>query len=43
MEDAKGKARIVRPDRMQLQWDIVDLEGRLPSDHAARIVWAFVE
>ena len=43
MEPAKGKARIVRPDRGQLQWDLVDLEAWLPSDHPARVVWAFVE
>jgi transposase len=36
-------ARVVRPDRRQLRWDMVDLEGLLPADHRARIVWSFVE
>jgi transposase len=36
-------ARVVRPDRQQLRWDMVDLEGLLPADHRARLVWSFVE
>jgi transposase len=36
-------ARVIRPDRSQLQWDIIDLEGLLPADHRARIVWRFVD
>lgn len=38
-----GKPRVLRPDRFQLQWDMLDLEGLLASDHRARMVWAFVE
>lgn len=38
-----GEARIVRADRTQLCWDMIDLEAMLPSDHRARIVWEFVE
>jgi transposase len=38
-----GEARVVRPDRAQLHWDMVDLEAMLPSDHRARVVWEFVE
>ncbi len=38
-----GEARVVRPDRRQLRWDMVDLEGLLPGDHRARLVWSFVE
>jgi transposase len=38
-----GEARVVRPDRRQLRWDMVDLEGLLPADHRARLVWSFVE
>jgi transposase len=38
-----GEARVVRPDRRQLRWDMVDLEGLLPADHRARVVWSFVE
>lgn len=38
-----GQARVVRPDRSQLRWDMVDLESMLTPDHRARMVWAFVE
>ena len=38
-----SEARVVRPDRRQLRWDMVDLEGLLPTEHRARIVWSFVE
>jgi transposase len=38
-----GKARVVRPDRSQTRWDFIDLEGLLPSDHRARVVWSYVE
>ena len=37
------EARVVRPDRRQLRWDMIDLEGLLPVDHRARLVWSFVE
>jgi transposase len=36
-------ARFIRADRQQTRWDMVDLEGLLPSDHRARIVVNFVE
>ena len=38
-----GEARVIRADRQQLRWDMIDLDGLLPSDHRARIVWSFVE
>ena len=38
-----GEARVVRADRSQLHWDMIDLEAMLPSDHRARVVWEFVE
>lgn len=38
-----GGARVVKADRSQLSWDLVDLEAWLPADHRARIVWAFAE
>jgi transposase len=38
-----SEARVVRPDRRQLRWEMVDLEGLLPGDHRARLVWSFVE
>jgi transposase len=36
-------ARFIRADRTQTQWDFVDLEALVPSDHRARIVMSFVE
>src|SRR6204780_3824408 len=41
-ESAMGEARVVRPDRRQLRWDMIDLEGLLAADHRARLVWIFV-
>ena len=38
----RGEARVVRPNRAQLTWDLVDPEDWLPTDHMARLVWAFV-
>lgn len=34
--------RVLRPDRHQLHWDMVDLDSQLPEDHLARAVWGFV-
>ena len=39
----RGAARVVRPNRAQLSWDLIDPEDWLPGDHPARLVWAFVE
>lgn len=39
---ARGKARVVRPNRAQLAWDLVDPEAWLPADDRARLVWDFV-
>src|SRR6266513_3237166 len=36
-------ARFIRADRTQTQWDFVDLEALVPSDHRARSVLSFVE
>ncbi len=38
-----GSARVLRPDRAQIGWDMVDLDALLPADHRARLVWKFVE
>ena len=38
----RGEARVVRPNRSQLTWDLVDPDAWLPTDHLARLVWAFV-
>jgi transposase len=35
--------RVIRPDRRQLYWDMVDLDSQLAEDHRARLVWGFVE
>lgn len=35
--------RLLRPDRRQLNLDVVDLDSQLPEDHMARIVWRYVE
>lgn len=40
---AGSEARVIRPNRSQLRWDMMDLESLLSSDHRARMVWAFVE
>jgi transposase len=34
--------RLLRPERHQVRWDLVDLESQLPPDHRARMVWSFV-
>lgn len=35
--------RVLRPDREQLYWDMIDLESQIEADHLARVVWAFVD
>lgn len=35
-------ARLLRPDRAQLRWDVMDLDTQLAPDHRARMVWDFV-
>jgi hypothetical protein len=35
-------ARVLRPDRHQLRWDMVDLDSQLPPDHRARLVWSYI-
>ena len=43
MSEVHGDARIIKADRSQLSWDLIDLDAWLAADHRARIVWAFVE
>src|SRR5580698_9555604 len=38
-----GKAHVIRPDRSQIRWEMLDLEALLADDHRVRIVWSFVE
>jgi len=41
--EVKREPRVQRPNRAQVELRPVDLEGLLPPDHRARIVWEFVE
>jgi transposase len=41
--DVQAEPRLQRPNRAQVELRPVDLEGLLPADHRARIVWEFVE
>lgn len=36
-------ARVLMPNRLQVELRPSDLESLLPEDHRARIVWAYVE
>lgn len=38
-----GRARVQRPERLQVEWRPLALEDCLPSDHRARVVWRYVE
>jgi transposase len=40
---AGGAARVISPNRAQIELRAVDLESLLPADHPARAVWEFVE
>lgn len=40
--EARPAARVVSPNREQLELRPVDLESLLPADHRARLVWDFV-
>jgi transposase len=40
---AKGPARVLMPNRLQLELRASDLESLLPEGHRARIVWGYVE
>jgi len=37
------EARVVRPERRQLQWVARDLEGAVSQDHPARAIWAMLD
>jgi len=39
----RGRARVIRPNRTQLRWGLVDPEAWLPANHLARLVWAYVQ
>ena len=40
---SENGARVRRPQRDQLYWDMVDLDSQIEPDHPARVVWAFVQ
>jgi hypothetical protein len=40
---AAGVARVLMPNRTQLELRPCDLEALLPEGHRARLVWAWVE
>jgi len=40
---APSPPRLLRPNRQQVELRPADLEGLLPADHRARLVWQFVE
>ena len=41
--EGPGRPRLQRPDRDQVELRPTHLDGLLPADHRARLVWAFVE
>lgn len=43
MSASPSPPRVQRPNREQLELRSVDLDGLLPPDHRARLVWDFVE
>jgi len=38
----KGVPRLLTPNRAQVEFRAIDLDGLLPADHLARLVWDFV-
>ncbi len=42
-EPERSEPRVQRPNRTQVELRPVDLEGLLPAEHRARVVWEFVE
>lgn len=40
---ASAQARVIRPNREQIELRPMDLESLLPQGHRARLVWAWVE
>ena len=40
---SETRARVLMPNRTQLEFRASDLESLLPEGHRARLVWAYVE
>ena len=43
VERSGGRPRMREPERRQVELRAVDLDGLLPMDHAARVIWRYVE
>jgi hypothetical protein len=43
MDAEPGVARILMPERQQVELRQFHLDGAVPADHRVRAVWAFVE
>lgn len=41
--DAAGEPRLREPQREQLEWRSMDIDGLIGTDHPARTIWAYVE
>lgn len=41
MSAGESKARVIEPDRSQLEWGLINLDADLAADHLARVVWDF--
>ena len=39
----RGKARVNRPRREQIEWTQVDAETLIPEDHVARAIWSYLD
>jgi transposase len=40
---SRGRVRVQRPERKQIEWRAASLDQMIPSDHRVRMVWAYVE
>lgn len=38
-----GRPRMRQPERDQIEWQFVDVDGLIGADHPARVIWAYVE
>ena len=43
LEKPKASARVLMPNRLQMELRTSDLESLLPEGHRARLVWGYVE
>jgi len=42
-QNSSKTARVARPERRQIEMQLLSLDQMLPSDHRARLVWSFVK